>query len=36
MTKKIEDLTALFDIKLLDHLVVTQEQAYSIKTGRLL
>jgi len=36
MTKKLEDLAALFDIKLLDHLIVTQEQAYSIKTGKLL
>jgi len=36
MTKKIGDLAALFGIKLLDHLVVTQQQAYSIKTGKLL
>jgi DNA repair protein RadC len=36
MTKKLEDLAALFDIKLLDHLIVTQQQAYSIKTGKLL
>ena len=36
MTRKLEDLAALFDIKLLDHLIVTQEQAYSIKTGKLL
>ena len=36
MTKKLEDLAALFNIKLVDHLIVTQEQAYSIKTGKLL
>lgn len=36
MTRKLEDLAALFDIKLLDHLIVTQQQAYSIKTGKLL
>ena len=36
MTKKIGDLAALFGIKLLDHLIVTQQQAYSIKTGKLL
>ena len=36
MTKKLEDLAALFGIKLLDHLIVTQQQAYSIKTGKLL
>jgi DNA repair protein RadC len=36
LTKKIEDLSAMFDIKLLDHLIVTKLQAYSIKTGKLL
>ncbi len=36
LTKKIEDLSKMFDIKLLDHLVVTKLQAYSIKTGKLL
>lgn len=36
LTKKIEDLSAMFDIKLLDHLIVTKLQAYSIKTGELL
>ena len=36
MTRKLENLVALFDIKLLDHLIVTREQAYSIKTGKLL
>lgn len=36
LTKKITDLSAMFDIKLLDHLIVTKLQAYSIKTGKLL
>jgi len=36
LTKKIEDISAMFDIKLLDHLIVTKLQAYSIKTGKLL
>ena len=36
MTRKVDSLAALFDIKLLDHLIVTREQAYSIKTGKLL
>jgi DNA repair protein RadC len=36
LTTKIENLSAMFDIKLLDHLVVTKLQAYSIKTGKLL
>jgi DNA repair protein RadC len=36
MTRKLENSASLFDIKLLDHLIVTQEQAYSIKTGKLL
>lgn len=36
MTRKLEELAALFDVKLLDHLIVTPQQAYSIKTGKLL
>ena len=36
LTEKIEDLSTMFDIKLLDHLIVTKFQAYSIKTGKLL
>ncbi len=36
LTTKIENLSAMFDIKLLDHLIVTKLQAYSIKTGKLL
>lgn len=35
-TKKMENLLAPFGIKLLDHMIVSQLQAYSIKTGRLL
>lgn len=35
-TAKIENLAKPFDIKLLDHLIVTKLQAYSIKTGKLL
>ncbi len=35
-TKKIEALSIMFDIKLLDHMIVTKLQAYSIKTGKLL
>jgi DNA repair protein RadC len=35
-TAKIEKLATMFDIKLLDHLIVTKLQAYSIKTGKLL
>ncbi|MBN1663988.1 MAG: DNA repair protein RadC [Deltaproteobacteria bacterium] len=36
LTMKIEDLAKTFDIKLMDHLVVTKFNAYSIKTGKLL
>ncbi|HVN82820.1 MAG TPA: DNA repair protein RadC [Terriglobia bacterium] len=36
MTRKLEDIAALLGIKLLDHLIVTPQQAYSIKTGKLL
>ena len=36
LTKKIEDISIMFDIKLLDHMIVTKLQAYSIKTGKLM
>lgn len=36
MTKKIEETAASFDIKLIDHMIVTRIQAYSLKTGKLL
>jgi len=36
MTRKFEEVAALLDIKLLDHLIVTAHCAYSIKTGKLL
>jgi DNA repair protein RadC len=36
LTKKVEDLAAQFGIKVLDHLIVTRLQTYSIKTGKLL
>ena len=36
MTKKLEDVAAPLGIRLLDHLIVAQHQAYSIKTGKLL
>lgn len=36
MTNKLEDVAASLGIKLLDHLIVTGHQAYSIKTGKLL
>ncbi|MFZ3114462.1 MAG: DNA repair protein RadC [Syntrophales bacterium] len=36
LTKKIEDFSIMFDIKLLDHMIVTKLQAYSIKTGKLM
>lgn len=36
MTKKLEDVAAPLGIKLLDHIIVTRLQAYSIKTGKLL
>lgn len=36
MTRKLEDLSGLFGIKLLDHMIVTKLQAYSIKTGKLM
>jgi len=36
MTRKLEDLSGEFGIKLLDHMIVTKLQAYSIKTGKLM
>ena len=36
MSKKLEDVAAPLGIKVLDHLIVTRLQAYSIKTGKLL
>ena len=36
MTKRLEDVAASLGIKILDHLVVTRLQAYSIKTGKML
>jgi DNA repair protein RadC len=36
MTRKLEEIAAQIDIRLLDHLVVTGLEAYSIKTGKLL
>ena len=36
MTRKIEDIADPFGIKLLEHMIVTRLQAYSIKTGKLL
>lgn len=36
LTDKIEDLANELDVHLIDHLIVTRVQAYSIKTGRLL
>ena len=36
MTRKLEDIAAPFGIKLLEHMIVTRLQAYSIKTGKLL
>ena len=36
LTEKLEDISAPLDIDLLDHLIVTPLQAYSIKTGKLL
>jgi DNA repair protein RadC len=36
MTTKLEKIAASLNIKLLDHMVVTRLQAYSIKTGKLL
>jgi DNA repair protein RadC len=36
MTRKLEEIAAQLDIRLLDHLIVTGLEAYSIKTGKLL
>ena len=36
MTTRLDALAAQFGIKLLDHMIVTRLQAYSIKTGKLL
>jgi DNA repair protein RadC len=36
MTKKIEEVSAHLAIRLLDHIIVTETQAYSVKTGKLL
>lgn len=36
MTRKLEEVAAQLDIRLLDHLIVTGLEAYSIKTGKLL
>ena len=36
MTRKLEDVAAPLSIKLLDHMIVTRLQAYSVKTGKLL
>jgi len=36
MTEKLEQIAAPLGIDILDHIIVTSMQAYSIKTGRLL
>lgn len=36
LTEKIESLANSFDIRLIDHMIVTRTQAYSLKTGKLL
>jgi DNA repair protein RadC len=36
MTKKMENVAAPLGIKLIDHIIVTKLQAFSIKTGKLL
>jgi DNA repair protein RadC len=36
MTRKIEEIAKPLGVKLLDHLIVTRKQAYSIKTGKLI
>jgi len=36
VTKKLEEVAAPFGIQLLDHMIVTRLQAYSIKKGKLL
>lgn len=36
ITQDLKQAAALFDIKLIDHMVITRLQAFSIKTGKLL
>ena len=36
LTQKIESITSTLGIRLVDHLIVTRTQAYSMKTGKLL
>ena len=36
ITKKLEKITKEFDIKVRDHLIVTPEKTFSLKTGKLL
>jgi DNA repair protein RadC len=36
MTRKLQEVAAQLDIRLLDHLIVTGLEAYSIKTGKVL
>lgn len=36
ITRRFEEIAAPFDIALVDHLIVTAQNAYSIKTGKLL
>jgi DNA repair protein RadC len=36
LTKILEDVAAPLGVKLIDHMVVTRKQAYSLKTGKLL
>ena len=36
MTTRLEEVAAPFGIRLLDHMIVTRLQAYSIKKGKLL
>lgn len=36
VTRQIEQVTAPVGVKLMDHLIVTRKQAYSIKTGKLI
>lgn len=34
LTRKLEKVTAMVGVKLIDHLIVTRTQAFSIKTGK--
>jgi DNA repair protein RadC len=36
LTRKFEDVVNPFGVTLIDHLIVTRKQAYSIKTGKLI